>query len=170
MWGLFFCIYSGGIWAQVPPEQSFNLTAVIIPGCLVNQQIPATNESIGSLGTLDFGTHSSLESKQIQAAFIQSPGISLQCTPGTPLLMSIDGGLHQNSTQRNLQHSTLPKKIGYRLYQDNGHQIPVPLNTPMAITVETETPFSLIFYGELVIPAAAYAGEYFDTLTITLEW
>lgn len=78
--------------------QSFQVSATITPGCSV------AAGSGGLLGTLDFGTHSGVERGQVNTSFVPNGSLTIACTPGVALSMSIDGGQHYTSV-RNMQRA-----------------------------------------------------------------
>ncbi len=160
----------GVVGAQGLPEQSFVVRAEVVAGCLVNQQMPAMHQTVGMLGSLDFGVLPGLSRGQVQAVLVQSLDIFLQCTPGTPLQMRIDGGQNVNSGQRRVRLADTQRYIAYQLYADAGLQQAIGVNVPTAISVVSARPIELPIYGQMVVPSGVYPGSYLDTLTVVLEW
>ena len=75
-------------------SQSFKVSATIVPGCAV-----ATGSG-GLLGTLDFGTHNGVESAPVSTSFVPNGALSIACTPGVALSMSINGGQNYSTVRR----------------------------------------------------------------------
>ena len=93
-------------------SQSFKVSATIVPGCAV-----ATGNG-GLLGTLDFGTHTGVESAQVSTSFVPNGALSIACTPGVALSMSINGGQNYSSVRR-MKRSGGTEMVGYRLYSSS---------------------------------------------------
>lgn len=87
--------------AEAVTSQSFKVSATIVPGCAV-----ATGSG-GVLGTLDFGTHNGVESAPVSTSFVPNGALSIACTPGVALSMSINGGQNY-STVRRMKRSNAP--------------------------------------------------------------
>lgn len=73
-------------FAQAVTTQSFLVAATITPGCSV------TAGTGGVLGSLNFGTRSGVATGQVSTSFVPNGSLSIACTPGVSLSMSIDGG------------------------------------------------------------------------------
>ena len=63
-------------------SQSFKVSATVVPGCSV------TTGTGGIFGTLDFGTHTGVESAPVSTSFVPNGALSIACTPGVALSMS----------------------------------------------------------------------------------
>lgn len=146
---------------------NFQVSAQVEPGCLVNASEPAAN--VGLLGMLDFGVHSSLSTATAQAALLRTAGIVLACTPGTPLVMRVDGGLHFDGA-RHLQRAP-GSRLAYRIYRQTGCVDEIPVGTDIAIdTSSAPDDIAIPIHGCVVLPGNAVAGIYQDTLVVTLAW
>lgn len=149
--------------AAALPNQSFQVTATVVDGCLITGG-PA-------IGKLDFGSHAGSDRQRFTAAMVQNTAFTLACTPGTTLTLRIDGGSHYTN-QRNLQRVGGTTLIGYQLYRDAGltsaGAIPVGQNVPL--TYSDANHIVLPVYGALQLSGMSPAGTYTDTLTVTMSW
>lgn len=164
-WGLCLVLLPLAVRAETATE--FRVSAQVVAGCLVNASPPAAN--LGVLGTLDFGTHSSLSTDTVEATLVRNVGLVLACTPGTPLVMRVDGGLHFDGNRR-LQRdaSTL---LAYRLYRQADCIDEIPVGGDVAIdTTTSPDDIAIPIHGCVALPGNAAAGIYQDTLVVTLAW
>ncbi len=86
--------------AMAVTSQSFKVSATIVPGCAVS------TGSGGLLGTLNFGTHTGVESAPVSTSFVPNGALSIACTPGVALSMSINGGLYGDPSARREREKT----------------------------------------------------------------
>ncbi|OLO04933.1 Csu type fimbrial protein [Salinicola socius] len=160
----------GTAMAQSLPQSSFQVSATITEGCLVN----GTGQSVGNvgeLGQLDFGTASALSEAVQVATFVQTGGVVLDCTPGIALTLRVDGGLHASGGTRQLARTGGGASLTYTLFADAGLQQPIGIDEPVSFDLaEGATTVALPIYGRLALPGNAAAGSYTDRLTVTLEW
>lgn len=155
--------------AAAETSAAFQVSASVVPGCEVNGGTPAPGASVGQIGTLDFGTHSALDTGQVTATMVRNAGFTLACTPTVALSMTLDGGLH-TAGQRNLQAQDGAERIAYRLYRDaafsqeflTGQAVPVAFGTPSNV--------ALPVYARLTLPGNARPAVYSDTVIVTLAW
>ncbi|NIF21294.1 spore coat protein U domain-containing protein [Pantoea sp. Acro-835] len=145
------------------PTATFQVTASIVAGCVIS----GTNT--GVFGTLDFGTQSGLSSSSVSASFVQNSAITLACTPGTSLTMSINGGSNYTTT-RNLKLASFTNTVAYYLYSNAAHTTAIPVNQAVALSFSNANNITLPIYGLLQLPGPTRAGSYTDTLTVTLSW
>ncbi|WGL98314.1 spore coat U domain-containing protein [Arsenophonus sp. aPb] len=143
-------------------SQSFQVAATIANGCVV---------SGGSLfGTLDFGTHPSNANGNFNASLTPNTSLTLGCTPGTALSMSINGGNNYTSS-RNVKQSGFTTLLPYLLYADNAHTIPIGLNQNVSVSYSNSNNIIIPIYGVLQLNGANNpSGTYTDLLTVTLSW
>lgn len=146
-------------------SQSFKATATIASGCAIQG---ATN---GVFGTLNFGSYPGTSSAAASAALVQTSGLTLACTPGVTLSMSIDGGTHY-TTARNLMQSGKTTQIPYRLYTTSSHSAAseILVNQAVSLGSSTGTNITLPIYGVAQLNGFSTSGTYTDTLTVTLSW
>ncbi len=153
----------GSLSAWSLPTSTFQVSASIVAGCVIS----GTNT--GVFGTLNFGSQSGVASNSVSASFVQSSTITLACTPGTPLSMSISGGSNYTTT-RNLKHTSNTNNVPYTLYTNASLTTPIPVNSAVALSYSNANNITLPIYGLLKLPGPTRAGVYTDTLTVTLSW
>lgn len=159
--GLALLIGSVSAWGL--PTATFQVSASVVAGCVVS----GTNT--GVFGTLNFGTQSGVATTSVSASYVQSTTITLACTPGTPVSMSINGGGNYTSS-RNLKINGDTNTVPYSLYTNAAHTTPIPVNTAVALSYSNANNITLPIYGLLTLPGPTRAGTYTDTLTVTLSW
>ncbi|WP_427306046.1 Csu type fimbrial protein [Cupriavidus sp. H39] len=160
---------AGRAETQLPTQKQFTVTARIVAGC----GVVGSNQTSGvHFGTLDFGVHPATATGPVNAT-AQSNGsvVQIQCSPGTSLGVTVDGGLHPGAGgQRNLQVMSGSALIPYQLYSDAAHAQPIPVGQTVYQTVSGTV--SLPVYGALTLPGAGTApsGTYTDTVQVTLSY
>lgn len=158
---LLWLLGCGTSWSL--PTQTFQVTASIVAGCVIS----GTNT--GVFGSLNFGSHSGVESGSVSASYVQSTTLNLACTPGTTLSMSINGGSNYTSI-RNLKLANASDVVPYTLYTNASHTTAIPINQAVALSYSDSNNITLPIYGLLQLPGTTSAGVYSDTLTVTLSW
>ncbi|TQI80303.1 spore coat protein U-like protein [Serratia fonticola] len=144
------------------PTQTFQVSANIVNGCLVQ------GSNTGVFGAINFGTYPGTSKAQVNASYVQNAAITLVCTPGTNLQMSIDGGVNY-STGRNLKLSGNTNLVPYNIY-NSATNVAIPVNQAVPVTFTNANNIVLPLYGQLTLGGNSYAGSYADTLTVTLSW
>ncbi|MXN74102.1 fimbrial major subunit CsuA/B family protein [Burkholderia sp. 4701] len=150
----------------LPKTRAFTVSARIVAGCGVVGGGPSTGLDFGSL---DFGAHPAVAQGGVSST-AGGTGLRIECTPGTTLKMTINGGASPSAgnKQRNLKGAdgTL---IAYRLYADAGHAQSIGVG--QAISIPVSGRIVLPIYGALILPGgAAPAGAYADTAQVTLSY
>ncbi|MBK0032452.1 spore coat protein U domain-containing protein [Erwinia sp. S43] len=158
-------LISGSGWSM-PTPVAVEVKASIVNGCVVS----GTNPS--AIGTLNFGTLPGINSAATTASavFANNTTITLACTPGTTLTMSIDGGVNYANSSRNMKIANNTNLVSYALYTNAAHTTAIPLNTALNVTYSSANNIVLPIYGLAQIPRVNRAGTYTDTLTVTLNW
>ncbi|WP_368543721.1 spore coat U domain-containing protein [Enterobacter soli] len=158
--GAFICFPAGAV-----TQQNFKVSATIVPGCSV------TAGTGGVLGTLDFGTHTGVESAPVNTSFVPNGSLSIACTPGVGLTMSIDGGQHYASV-RQMQRSGGTEVVGYRLYSSSSlaANSEIGVNQAVAVSYTNSNNIALPLFGVALLTGFSPAGTYSDRLTVTLSW
>ncbi|MFH5068121.1 spore coat U domain-containing protein [Enterobacter cloacae complex sp. 2024EL-00215] len=164
----FFTLAMGGMVALpalAVTSQSFKVSATIVPGCSVS------TGTGGLLGSLDFGTHNGVESAPVSTSFVPSGALSIACTPGVSLSMTIDGGLHYASVRR-MQRAGGTDVVGYRLYSSSSlaANSEIGVNQAIAVTYTNSNNIALPLFGVALMTGFSPAGTYSDQLTVTLSW
>lgn len=164
----FFALLVG--WLMIPgavavTSQSFKVSATIVPGCAV-----ATGSG-GVLGTLDFGTHTGVESAPVSTSFVPNGALSIACTPGVTLSMSINGGQNYSSVRR-MKRTDGADLVGYRLYSSSSlaANSEIGLNQAIPVTYTDSNNIALPLFGVALLTGFSPAGTYSDQLTVTLSW
>nr|WP_232796081.1 spore coat U domain-containing protein [Citrobacter rodentium] len=145
--------------------QSFQLSATITPGCSV------TTGSGAALGSLNFGSYSGVENRQVSSQFVPNAALTLACTPGVALSMTVDGGRYYGSV-RNMQRDGGTQRVGYRLYSTSSltANSEIGVNQPVSVTYTNSNNIALPLFGVAFLTGFSPAGNYSDLLTVTLSW
>jgi spore coat protein U-like protein len=112
---------------------------------------------------LDFGVYNS--SQQSRA----STNLSIQCTPLTPFAVEIGPG---GSGNRNDRRMTGPGTLRYGLFKDGGYTQPTA-TTGSDFTGQSDpqgTAVSFQVYGQVTASQVVPAGNYLDTVTVTVTY
>lgn len=163
----------GGLPSSAHAETTaqFDVIASIVPGCLVDGL--GSSGNAGTIGTLDFGTDSSLSTATHSATTTASQTIRLRCTPGVNLTMTIDGGSHAVAGLRHLQRGGDPaSRIPYTICSDAACAQPIAIggSAAVAITAANAQDVLLPIHASLTLPGALVPGTYNDLLLVTLTW
>ncbi|NYI15232.1 spore coat protein U-like protein [Enterobacter sp. Sphag71] len=110
-----------------------------------------------------------MASNSVSASYVQSTTITLACTPGTAVSMSINGGNNYTST-RNLKNTSSTNTVAYSLFTNAAHTVAIPVSSAVALSYSNANNITLPIYGLLTLPGPTRAGTYTDTLTVTLSW
>lgn len=159
------------VWLLLTPtvsavtSQSFRVSATIVPGCAV------TTGSGGLFGTLDFGTHTGVESAPVSTSFVPNGALSIACTPGVALSMSINGGQNYSSV-RQMKRAGGTNLVGYRLYSSSSlaANSEIGVNQAIPVTYTNSNNIALPLFGVALLTGFSPAGTYSDQLTVTLSW
>ncbi|SFN06169.1 Spore coat protein U (SCPU) domain-containing protein [Izhakiella capsodis] len=147
------------------PTQSFQVSAAIVAGCAIS------GTANGVLGTLNFGTHPGVGTRTVNASYVQNATLTLACSPGTTLSMSINGGGNYTST-RNLRNTRSGELLPYRIFTNASYTAAseIPVDQSVSVTYSNANNIILPVYGQLQMKGIYRAGSYADNLTITLSW
>ncbi len=146
-------------------SQNFEVNATVVAGCSV------VSGPGRIFGTLNFGTHSGVESGRVSAQFVPDSALSLVCTPGVALSMAIDGGQYY-ATVRNLQRENGSERVPYRLYSNSSlaANSEIGVNQQVSVTWTDSNNIALTLFGAAQLTGWSPAGVYSDRLTVTLSW
>jgi spore coat protein U-like protein len=145
-------------------QQTFTVGATVTPGCSV------TSGTGGMLGTLNFGTYTGAQSGQVTTSFVPNAALSLACTPGVALSMTINNGVNYSNV-RNLQRSGGTQRVPYRLYSSSSLAANAEITTQsVAISYTDANNIALTLFAAAQLTALSPAGTYTDQLTVTLSW
>ncbi len=157
--------------ARAATGASFEVSAIITPGCLVDGV--GSSGNAGLMGRLDFGTDSALSTATHSANTVTSQSITLRCTPGVALSMTIDGGGHASGGLRHLQAGAdTGSRIAYDVCTDAACNTKLAIGgtTGIAVTSLNMNNIRLPVYGRLTLPGNLRGATYTDVLTVTLSW
>lgn len=146
----------------------FRVSANVTQGCLVNHAPPGNGGNLGNLGRLDFGRHPATSTARIGAQLTPNGAITLACTPGIALRMTVDGGQHATGGLRHLGAGNA--RLAYRLYADAGLSREIPIGGNLSIDYGNPDDIRLPIHAALQLPGNQSAGRYQDRLTVTLSW
>ncbi|WPB56885.1 spore coat protein U domain-containing protein [Xylophilus sp. GOD-11R] len=155
--------------ATIPTSPTFSVGATVQNGCLVVGNPGQTTGLV--FGQIGFGAFSALSAGLQTAALGPSGGSQalLQCTAGTTVQLSIDGGLHAVGLQRRLANGN-GFFVPYALTLTNIGNLPVLPNVPVGIALGA-TPQALPLQGTVLLPGLGLAaGIYTDTVQVTVSW
>jgi spore coat protein U-like protein len=102
---------------------------------------------------------------------VPNSGLTLACTPGVALSMSIDGGQNY-STVRNMARSGGTERVPYRLYSASSLSAAseIGVNQAVTVTYSNSNNITLPIFGAAQLTGFSPAGSYSDRLTVTLSW
>lgn len=164
-------LFLGGSQAatQVPGSATFTVNATVAAGCLVVGN-PTQTTGVG-FGMLDFGTSPAVISGTMNASIGMSGGnmAQIQCTSGTAVTMTLDGGQNAVGNQRRMKRAP-NHYLPYSLYAAPGGNSPI---TPgVGISVDTtQGAMYLPVWGIATSPGSSLpAGSYSDTVQVVFSW
>ncbi|MDN4977623.1 spore coat U domain-containing protein [Enterobacter hormaechei] len=151
--------------ARAVTSQSFRVSATVVPGCSVS------TGTGGRFGTLDFGTRNGVDNTPVNTSFVADGALSIACTPGVALSMSIDGGQNYSSVRR-MTRSGGTEVVGYRLYSSSSlaANSEIGVNQAIPITYTNSNNIALPLFGVALLTGFSLPGTYSDQLTVTLSW
>jgi spore coat protein U-like protein len=112
---------------------------------------------------LDFGVYNSSQAAR------NSTNLSVQCTPLTPFTVQVGGGSSNNRGDRTM---TGPATLRYALYRDGGYtdQTPTTGNDFSGASDPQGTAVTFRLYGQIAASQSVPAGNYIDTVTVTISY
>ncbi len=145
--------------------QNFQVSATITPGCSV------TSGSGGVYGALNFGTRSGVDGSRVSTSFVPNTSLSLACTPGVSVTMSINGGQNY-TTVRRMVRSGGADAVPYRLYTSGtlAANTEIGVNQAVSLSYTNSNNITLPIFGAAQLTGFSPAGNYTDQLTVTLTW
>lgn len=155
--------------ARADTLAQFDVTASIVPGCLVDGH--GSSGNAGTIGRLDFGEDSTLSTDPKRAAIGQT--VRLRCTPGVTLTMTVDGGRNAAGGARHLQlGGDTSARLPYTLCRDTACAQPIAIGDTALVQVSAANgqDVQLPVFGVLTLPGTLPPGTYSDMLTVTLAW
>ncbi|MCP1603689.1 Csu type fimbrial protein [Pseudomonas citronellolis] len=154
--------------ASADTRASFRVSASVTRGCLVNHAVPGNGSNLGDLGRLDFGRHPPASTAGISTRLSPNSAVTLSCTPGVTLRMTVNGGLHLAGGLRHLRAGEA--QLAYRLYLDAGLSQEIPVNASVHVDYDDAENIRLPINAALRLPGNQASGRYQDRLGVTLSW
>jgi len=152
--------------AQAELTKSFQLSATIANGCSVAMT------GTGAWGDISLGSVSGVTSGSVSANLLSggNAGMQISCTPGMSVQVSADNGNQPLGGVRQLVHSTnSTSKVPYQLYANNSATPwttqTITLSFPAGTSLQ-----SLPVKATATLAAPMRAGDYSDTVHVTLSW
>jgi spore coat protein U-like protein len=142
------------------------------PGVTANAVLPVTIEIVGACSVsatdLLFGTYASNSTTAVRG----QTAISLHCSAGDTVEISLDGGLAPGNQKerRQMRQEAGNDRLDYGLYQDAGRTIYWGDRAGVdTLAVETTgLPQTVPVYGEIPAQQRVRDGTYSDTITVTV--
>jgi spore coat protein U-like protein len=147
----FLAVAGSPAMAQTRTGQ-FSVRAQVIADCQITTQ------------DLNFGAYNTT-----QAARASTP-LLLTCTPGTGATITLDGGSSGNPQARTMKG---PADLTYELFRDSG--LTDPINTSgtafqLTGSANTGAPVTYTVYGQVASGQLVPAGDYVDTIQVTVNY
>lgn len=98
--------------------------------------------------------------------------ITVKCTPNTNFTVDLDKGLHNNGIVRRMYSPVAGGYVTYDVYRDSPRTNVWGTGQLKNITGNSGTgaPFDITLFGRIPQPKNIKAGDYRDTLTVTLNF
>ncbi len=119
-----------------------------------------------SVEDVDFGTHGLLNS-----AIVTTATVSPQCTNTTPYQIGLNNGQNALGNVRRMR-SPAGNFVSYELYRNNGRTLRWgnAVNSDTVNQTGSGSPQSTTMYGRVPAQTSAPAGNYSDTVTVTITY
>jgi len=157
-----FALVCGGMLATQPAmaqtaTTTFPVTATVLTSCSV------------SANPLAFGTYNPTSATPLDA----TTTLSVLCTVGTSFTVGLSAGTAAGATVTTRQMSNAANRLNYGLFQQAGRTTvwgnTPGTNTPPATTAPV-IPTTLTVYGRVPASQNVPAGDYTDTITVTVNY
>lgn len=154
---------------QAATSSSFQISATVRAGCLINGYVPAGDS--GSLGKIVFDSRPAIGGGVVDNSLLWNQAIRLQCTQGVALSMKVDGGLGY-AGERRMTNALTGATVPYSLFSDDARSQAIPVDQTVSLDISRLGYDNIVLplYGRVQLPEVARDGSYRDTLRITLEW
>ena len=153
-------------------SRSFELRAQIVPGCLLG----TGGSDVTTFGTISFGQVSTLGSNRDTVSSPGNGSITLQCSPGTPVTLSLNAGNNATSVGTGRFLARGSERLRYQLYQNAGYSVIWGNGSNGGISLSTTFPASgasqtyPVYARLFAVSPMPSAGFYLDTVTVTLTY
>lgn len=139
---------------------------VLGSGCVVTGG--STSGATNDFGTVDFGSHSTLDSIITAQSSGSLGSIQLNCSLTLPYSVTLDGGSNFSTGSRHMANGSA--MVRYELFQDISRSNPWVVGSPQTGLVGTGAATDLVVYGRVPIQTNQAAGAYNDTVNVTVIW
>nr|WP_114194053.1 spore coat U domain-containing protein [Edaphovirga cremea] len=144
---------------------TLGVSATLVSSCVAG----TSNAGVTSFGTLNFGTVYFL-SKAVTVTGQQNAGaIQIKCNNGTAWRVLLGGGQSGNTSARYLSGGPTSQHINYNLYTSAAYNTIWDNQTGISGTGSGQTVW-LPVYGLVAQQATPSAGNYSDTVQVTVSW
>ncbi|HRO03243.1 MAG TPA: spore coat U domain-containing protein [Terricaulis sp.] len=135
-------------------DDSFQVTATVLATCEVTAQ------------DLEFGDYDPIAASHLDA----STTLSLTCTNGTPYELSMSLGGGETTASRIMYDGA--EQLSYVLYRDGARTQLWGVNGGVDTLggAGTGAPVTIDVFGRIPMQQTAPAGDYADTITVTVTW
>lgn len=99
----------------------------------------------------------------------QTTSFDFTCTGRTPWSVGLDNGLNSSGSARRMRLGVTGNYVGYELYTDSGHGTRWD-NASVVTGTGSGSPQTLTIHGRVPSGQSAPAGDYSDTVTITVTY
>lgn len=147
------CLVSGQAFAQ---SADLAVSATVVGRCVIMSS------------PLAFGDYSPLDAAPLD----REGGLTVQCTRGSTVTISLGDGLHALGSQRRMENGTPEEYLSYDLFQDGARSIPwgPDLIDRVSHTAGSLLPVNLTVYGRITAGQDVSAGNYSDTVVATINF
>lgn len=160
------------VQAQSNPAAAadFEVSATIVKGCRINSL--SGHGNLGQIGTINFGSHASLNESAHTAPLTLTQSLTMRCTPLTPLTVQISLGQHPLDNARRMQISGGTNYLSYKLCtQAACSPADIVTSASRSITAPVQAQnITLSYFGSVTVPAGTPSGVYSDELLVTYAW
>ncbi|RWR02340.1 spore coat protein U [[Pantoea] beijingensis] len=151
--------------------KTFTVAATITAGCAFGNSLTSP---IDNLGTINFGSLSSLPNNLDMVSSVGAGSVVVSCTPGATVAIAMDYGSHGGSATRRFManSSNATQTLAYQLYQDSARsQVWGTGNLAKTVNNFPATTQVWPVYARLFAATPSpTAGSYSDTVTVTLTY
>ncbi|WBO23011.1 Csu type fimbrial protein [Sphingomonas abietis] len=173
--GVLIATLAAGLFASAPAQAgssagTIGVSLTVTAACAVNAATSVA-ATIGQLGSISFASQPGIFSNT-DAAMVATgggSGISVLCSPGLTPTFTVGAGANDDSTFHYLASNG--SKVAYHLYSDAGRTSEITIGQVLNLGTATSTAFNVPIYGRVSSNGAALpAGNYTDTVQVTLAW
>lgn len=144
---------------------SIGLTVKVLQGCTAGMADGGSQ----SFGTLDFGTRYNLSTAVDVVGQQDAGAIRVSCVSGVNYRVLMNAGLHGTVAQRQMLGDSGNQRIDYNLYTDAMFGTVWDDTTGVSATGNGQDQWTRV-YGRVPAQATPPAGNYTDSVTVTVIW